>query len=228
LSAERLVLAVDTCGSSGSIALARLDGDEIVRLGERAIAGGEFASLLVPAIAELLAEAGVAVGDLAGLVVVAGPGSFTGIRVGMAVVKAMAEAAQLPVVTVSRLALLAALGAASTSVLDAHRGQLYCGMYGLETTGAEAKEMLLTAGEINALGGLTGKRAGRVAVCEETVAQLLEELCGEPEIVRVAGPTAYDALKFSAEKWRGSEFADVATLDGYYLRGADAKVSGRL
>jgi tRNA threonylcarbamoyladenosine biosynthesis protein TsaB len=215
------VLAVDTCGAIGSIALGTLVGDELTRLGEATIAGGEFAALLVPAIAELLAEAGVAVGDLAGLVVVAGPGSFTGIRVGMAVVKAMAEAVELPVVTVSRLALLAALGEASTSVLDAHRGQLYCGMYG---EGPEAREMLLTAGEINAAGGL----AGRVAVCEETVAQLLEELHGEPDLVRVAGPTAYDALKFSAAKWRAGEFADVAALDGYYLRGADAKVSGRL
>jgi tRNA threonylcarbamoyladenosine biosynthesis protein TsaB len=183
---------------------------------ERAIAGGAFAAELIPAIAEMLSGAAVKVSDLAGIVVVAGPGSFTGIRVGMAVVKAMAEAANLPVVTVSRLALLAELGKASTSVLDAHRGQLYCGMYG-----AEAKEMLLTAGEINTMGGL----AGRVAVCEETVAQLLEELHGEPDLIRVAGPTAYDALVFSTAKWRAGELADVATLDGYYLRGADAKVS---
>jgi len=138
---------------------------------------------------------------------------------GLAAVKAIAEARGLPVVTVSRLALLAELGQAPCSVLDAHRGQFYCGMYGE----GEAREMLLTAGEINAMGGL----AGRVAVCEETVAQLLEELYGEPEIVRVAAPAASDALRFSLAKWRAGELADVASLDGYYLRGADAKVSSR-
>jgi hypothetical protein len=112
--------------------------------------------------------------------------------------------------------------------------------------------MLLTAGEINAMGGLKG----RVAVCEETVAQLLEELFGEPELypgdedlspgapelhpgdedlspgapelIRVAAPTAAAALRYSLSKWRAGEFADVASLDGYYLRGADAKVSARL
>ena len=84
--------------------------------------------------------------------------------------------------------------------------------------------MLLTAGEINTMGGLTG----RVAVCEETVAQLLEELFGEPEIVRVVAPTAGMAIAHSLTKWRVGNLADVAVLDGYYLRGADAKVSSRL
>jgi hypothetical protein len=76
---------------------------------------------------------------------------------------------------------------------------------------------------MNAMGGL----AGRVAVCEETVAQLLEELYGEPELIRVAAPTAAAALGYSLAKWRAGDLADVATLDGYYLRGADAKVSSR-
>jgi tRNA threonylcarbamoyladenosine biosynthesis protein TsaB len=220
-----ILLGVDTCGPVGSIALARLEGRELELLGETQIPGGELSVSLVQGIAELLAGLGVAA--LSGIVVVAGPGSFTGIRIGLAAVKAIAEVRGGPVVTISRLALLAELGQAPYSVLDAHRGQFYCGMYG----GGVAREMLLTAGEINAMGGLTGERAGeragRVAVCEETVAQLLEELYGEPEIVRVAAPTASDALRYSLEKWRVGELADVATLDGYYLRGADAKVGAR-
>jgi hypothetical protein len=73
------------------------------------------------------------------------------------------------------------------------------------------------------MGGLTG----RVAVCEETVAQLLEELYGEPELIRVSPPTAAAALGFSLGKWRAGELADIASLDGYYLRGADAKVGAQ-
>jgi tRNA threonylcarbamoyladenosine biosynthesis protein TsaB len=214
-----MLLGVDTCGASGSVALARVRGDGIELVGEVVLAGGEFAARLVQAIADLLAGAGITVGGLAGIVAVAGPGSFTGIRIGLAAVKAIAEAAGLPVVTVSRLALLAETAKAPCAVLDAHRGQFYCGMYG---DGA-AREVLLTAGEINAAGGL----AGRVAVCEETVAQLLEELHGEPDLVRAGAPTAADALRFSMAKWRAGELADLAALDGYYLRGADAKVSAR-
>jgi len=174
----------------------------------------------VQGIADLLASSGRRVADLTGIVAVAGPGSFTGIRIGLAAVKAIAESAGLPVVTVSRLALLAELAKAPCAVLDAHRGQFYCGMYGLDG----AQEILLTAGEMNAMGGL----AGRVAVCEETVAQLLEELYGEPELVRLQAPTAEDAIRFSLRKWRAGELADVAALDGYYLRGVDAKVSARV
>jgi tRNA threonylcarbamoyladenosine biosynthesis protein TsaB len=215
-----ILLGVDTCGTVGSVALGRLSNGTIAVLGERQIAGGELSVALVQEIAGLLAEAGMAVGDLAGIAAVAGPGSFTGIRIGLAAAKGLAEAVCLPVVSLSRLALLANAADAPTVVLDAHRGQFYCGMYG----NGEAREMLLTAGEINTMGGLTG----RVAVCEETVAQLLEELYGEPELVRVAAPTAAAALRFSLSKWQNGDLADLALLDGYYLRGADAKISGRL
>ena len=215
-----ILLGVDTCGATGSIALGRVLDGRVELLGETQIAGGELSVSLVQGIADLLASSGRRVADLTGIVAVAGPGSFTGIRIGLAAVKAIAESAGLPVVAVSRLALLAELAKAPCAVLDAHRGQFYCGMYGLDG----AQEILLTAGEMNAMGGL----AGRVAVCEETVAQLLEELYGEPELVRLQAPTAEDAIRFSLRKWRAGELADVAALDGYYLRGADAKVSARV
>jgi len=218
LTDSGLLLGLDTCGAMASIALGREVDGRIDLLGETQIAGGELSVSLVQGIADLLASAGVGVGDLAGIVAVAGPGSFTGIRIGLAAVKGLAEAVDLPVVTVSRLALLAESGQACCSVLDAHRGQFYCGIY---DEGATAREMLLTAGEINAMGGLTG----RVAVCEETVAQSLEELCGEPELMRVAATSAGGALRFGVGRWQAGDFADVASLDGYYLRGADAKVS---
>jgi tRNA threonylcarbamoyladenosine biosynthesis protein TsaB len=214
---DGVLLGIDTCGAMGSIALGRLQNGALDLLGEKGIPGGELSVALVQGIADLLTEAGIAVHDLAGITAVAGPGSFTGIRVGLATVKGLAEAANLPVVTLSRLALLADEAQAPCAVLDAHRGQFYCGMYG----NGELREMLLTAGEINAMGGLTG----RVAVCEETVAQLLEELYGEPELIRVPPPTAAGALEVSLSKWRTGELADVALLDGYYLRGADAKMS---
>jgi tRNA threonylcarbamoyladenosine biosynthesis protein TsaB len=209
LNENSLLLGVDTCGPSGSIALGRVTDAGLAVMGEAQIAGGEYAASLVLTIADLLD----------GAVAVAGPGSFTGIRIGLAAVKAIAEAVSIPVVTVSRLVLLADTANAPCSVLDAHRGQFYCGLYGE----GEAREMLVTAGEINSMGGLKG----RVAVCEETVAQLLEELFGEPELIRVEAPSAAAALRYSLGKWRAGEFADVASLDGYYLRGADARVSAR-
>ena len=215
------MLAVDTCGAVGSIALGRIFEGQAELVGEATVVGGELSVSLMQAIADLLASAGAKVGDLAGLVAVAGPGSFTGIRIGLAAVKGLAEAAELPVATLSRLALLAGLAKSPTAVLDAHRGQIYCGMY---AAGETAREMLLTAGEVNAMGGLPGP----VGVCEEPVAQALEELQGDAEVVRVVAPAAWDALRFALPRWLAGDFVDVASLDGYYLRGADAKVSMRV
>jgi tRNA threonylcarbamoyladenosine biosynthesis protein TsaB len=236
---EALLLAVDTCGTVGSIALGRVADGQVELLGERSVPGGELSVSLVQAISDLLASAGAKIGDLAGLVAVAGPGSFTGIRIGLAAVKGFAEAAALPVVTLSRLALLAETAKTPTVVLDAHRGQMYCGMY---AAGELAREMLLTAGEVNAMGGLPGP----VGVCEEAVAQALEELRGGAELLpsdlhhsdmdpslggtyikRVVVPSAWDALRFAFPRWLAGDFVDVASLDGYYLRGADAKIAVR-
>lgn len=214
-----LLLAVDTCGVTGSVALGALDGQAITVLSQRTLLTGEFASGLLPAIEELLHERELTPAHLAGITAVAGPGSFTGIRIGLAAVKALAQALGIPVVALSRLQLLASLAQAPCAVLDAHRGQFFCGFYE-----NEPRELLVTAGEINAMGGLHG----RVAVCEESVAQLLEELQGSAEIVRCTQPLAADALAFSLSLWQSQDYAEITTLDGHYLRGADAKPSTRL
>lgn len=214
-----LLLAIDTCGATGSVALGILQDQAITVKSQRTIPGGEFASGLLPAIEELLKERELTPAHLAGITAVAGPGSFTGIRIGLATAKAFAEALTIPVVTLSRLELLAHLAQATCAVLDAHRGQFFCGFYG-----NQPRELLVTAGEVNTMGGLHG----RVAVCEESVAQLLEELQGSPEIIRTPQPLAADALVFSLRLWQAQDYAEIATLDGHYLRGADAKPPTRL
>ena len=215
-----ILLGMDTCGSSGSIALGRADASGLKLLGQRELAGGEVAARIVPAIAELLGESGSSAAELAGIVVVAGPGSFTGIRVGLSAAKALAEACGAPVIAVSRLALLANVSKMACVALDAHRGQVYLGIY---EPGAAAEEMLVTAGEFSALGRLPGP----VAFCEEGVAHLVDTVA-EAELWRVLTPKAFDALSFGLGRWRAGEFEDVATLDGYYLRGADAKTQAAL
>ncbi len=212
-----ILLGIDTCGSFGSIALGRLENGELVLLGEKRIEGGDFAAALVQGIADLLDEAGVGVADIRGIVAVAGPGSFTGIRIGLSTVKGLAEVTGAKVVAISRLALLASEAGTPSAVLDAHRGQVYCGLYADGT-----REMLLTAGEINAMGGLPLP----VAVCEEAVAQLIEMLL-EAEPMRVPSPTSAHALRFALPRWRAGDFDDIASLDGYYLRGADARMPAR-
>ena len=100
-----LLLAVDTSGKNGSIALARVTPgqSEIEVLEVVPLAGGAFSAQLVPQIAALLEKHGHSKSDLGGFAVVSGPGSFTGLRVGLAAIKALAEVLQKPIVAVSLL-----------------------------------------------------------------------------------------------------------------------------
>ncbi len=102
-----LTLAVDTSGRNGSVALCRGDAGsfEVLQLSE--LEGGTYSARLVPTIADLLRRANHTKAQLDLLVVVDGPGSFTGLRVGLSTVKALCEVLPKPLVGVSMLEALA-------------------------------------------------------------------------------------------------------------------------
>jgi tRNA threonylcarbamoyladenosine biosynthesis protein TsaB len=104
-----LLLVTDTSGKHGSVALARAgEGPSKVEVIEAApLVGGTFSAQLVPQIAALLARHGLAKTDIGAFVVVSGPGSFTGLRVGLAAIKALAEVLKKPIVPVSLLEVVA-------------------------------------------------------------------------------------------------------------------------
>ena len=96
-----ILLAVDTSGKHGSIALARCgpeDACEVIEVA--ALTRGTFSAELVPRIAALLDKHGFSKADIGGFAVVSGPGSFTGLRIGLAVVKALAEVLSKPIAAV--------------------------------------------------------------------------------------------------------------------------------
>lgn len=124
------VLALETSTLAGGVAL--LDGDRVV---------GEYflnvrvthSERLLPAVDRVLADAGWRPGDLEGVAVAIGPGSFTGLRVGLATAKGLAVALRVPVVGVPTLdAMAAALPFAALPVcpvVDARKGEVYCARY---------------------------------------------------------------------------------------------------
>jgi tRNA threonylcarbamoyladenosine biosynthesis protein TsaB len=112
-----LILALDTATSVATCALVR-DGDV---LGERV---SRAASVLAAA-DELLAEARLAARDLEALAVGTGPGSFTGLRIGLAAARGLALGLDLPVAGVSTLAALAAGAPGALPVVDAHRREVF-------------------------------------------------------------------------------------------------------
>lgn len=208
-----LLLGIDTCGPCGSVALARLPASGMHTLGETPLEGRTYSATLIAAIESLLTEHGARLHDVDCLVVVNGPGSFTGVRVGLSAAKGLAEGAGLRVMALSRLAVLADKAGAANAALDAHRHEVYLRLGETE---------LLAAGED--LASLTPP--AQVAVCDDGAGDLLAAAWTGTDLLRVSAPSAADALRLAAGRIAESGFDDVALLDGHYLRRSDAEIFG--
>ena len=135
-----LLLSIDTCGPLGTVALARLGGvDELTILGQTELPGKTYSAQLVPAIRHLLNHHNVTLTEIATIVVTNGPGSFTGIRIGLSTAKGLAEPTSIPILAVSRLVVLAHKTKTIAAALDASRGEFYFGDY----SACSAQETLL-------------------------------------------------------------------------------------
>jgi tRNA threonylcarbamoyladenosine biosynthesis protein TsaB len=208
------ILLIHTAGAEGSVALADTEAVPAV-VATEVLPGRSSSERLVPAVRRLLEAFGWKLGELSAVVVVHGPGSFTGVRVGVSAAKGLSEAAGVPLIAVSRLALLAASvdadGEMVHAVLDAGRGEFYYGEY----VGRRCvRERLIRGDELATV------RGGVVVVCEAKVAEALVAL--KPRVVEE--PSAGDALPLALERIGVGKFDDAATLDANYLRQTDAEI----
>jgi tRNA threonylcarbamoyladenosine biosynthesis protein TsaB len=209
------LLLIHTASGEGSVALAETELAEAV-IASEVLPGRTSSERLVPAVKKLMEANGWKLRDLAAVVVVHGPGSFTGVRVGVSAAKGLSEAAGVPLVAVSRLALLAgAVGDESGTihaVLDAGRGEFYYGKY----VGRRlVREALLSEEEV-----VAAASGGMVVVSEAKVADILSGV--QPQLV--VEPSAGDAVVFAVERVAAGEFDDAATLDANYLRRTDMEI----
>jgi tRNA threonylcarbamoyladenosine biosynthesis protein TsaB len=198
------VLAIDTCGATGSIALGRVEADAVTILAQTELAGKTYSSQLIPALREMLERQGLSVAALKAIVVVNGPGSFTGVRIGVSSAKGLAEALEIPLLAVSRLAVLAWKANADRAAIDAGRGEFYFR--------EGEREYLLGAKDIPVTD------PGPIAAFEPSAQRVFASA------TRVAAPTAEDALRCSVPRLLAQDFADVETLDGNYVRRSDAEI----
>lgn len=163
----------------------------------------------MPAIRRIFHESGLKAAQLGAIGVVIGPGSFTGVRVGLSAAKGLCEAGAVPMVAMSRLALIAGGVGENLGLLDAGRGEYFCGAY---RDGVQISEALLGAAAARAL------MDGRSAVtCEARVSDALG-------VRLVAEPGAEEMLAMVNSRVASGQFADVATIDANYLRRTDAEI----
>jgi len=213
------LLGIDTCGPTGSVALAQSINGELRILGQTVLAGRSYSSTLVASVAELLRDAGKTLSHLDAIVVVNGPGSFTGVRVGLSAVKGLADDSRIAVLAVSRLEVLAAKANVPSAALDAHRGEVFLR---IPATTTESRELLAGSLELAAISPPPLK----IALCDDSAAALLAAAWPDTEQVCVDAPTASDALALCAPRVASGERADLALLDGHYLRRSDAEIFG--
>jgi tRNA threonylcarbamoyladenosine biosynthesis protein TsaB len=218
-----MLLSLNTCGSTATVALGLIGKKGVQILGMAEIPERMSSTRLIPEIAAMLGQHKATLRDVEVIVVVNGPGSFTGIRVGLSTAKGLSEGARIPLIAVSRLALLAyaSLLPHVLAAVDAGRGEYYVGEY---RGGGKVSEMLLTAEQTVALAKEPG--AG-VMVCEESPIGGSSSACSALSLcgpVYVQSPGASEALSFALARFQAGDFDDAETLEANYLRRSDAEV----
>ena len=183
-SSDKLVLGIDTCGARGTIALSRLVDGAAELIAERELPERNESATILGQLEQLLAAGAVGVKEINIIVVVNGPGSFTGVRIGVGTALGLSAGVEARIVALSRLELLAAaLGECDASALDAHRHEVYLRMGG--------DESLANADELKRA-GLDGRR---VAVCDDAAEATLRAAVPGVMVMRAAQPTAGIAIQ---------------------------------
>jgi len=225
-----LLLAIDTSGKQGSIALARAgekssDSDDVELIETVPLAGGTFSAQLVPQIAELLTAQGFDKRDIGAFAVASGPGSFTGLRIGLAVVKALAEILGKPIAAVSLLEVCVFTSGAQGKVmaaLDAGRSDVYVGEYEIPAkAGQFPRERILTRSE------LLVQAKGWMVVTPD--AALAEAAAATGLSVSTLPPIS--AIAVARLGWRKIQSRETVTpeqLEANYIRRTDAEVLERI
>lgn len=222
------ILAIDTATHTGSVALT----DDGAVLAEYSLLSEETHSRrLLQAVDYLLARTGLVWEGIDGLAVTIGPGSFTGIRIGLATVKGLAMATGRPVVGISTLDALAANLFSTFSpifpVIDARKKEVFTAVYYPDQEGRPVKaspEMVLSPGD------LVARIKERVILIGDGVCsygQFFKEALGD-KAVFAPGPLSFirasNVAFLAAERFRSGQQDDVATLVPVYIRPSEAEM----
>jgi tRNA threonylcarbamoyladenosine biosynthesis protein TsaB len=218
-----LLLAADTSGKHGTIALARADQHNFAAIEVVPLVGGTFSAHLVPQIAGLLSRHAFSKHNLDAFVVASGPGSFTGLRVGLAAIKGLAEVLHKPIAAVSLLEVLAVSAQVEgrlLAALDAGRRQAYVGEYDVSRGHARLqRESLLNEEELVAL-------ARTQSPALVTPDQLVMDWARTHalEVSAVERPRGDLLARVGLQKLLAGETVSPADLEANYIRRSDAEI----
>jgi tRNA threonylcarbamoyladenosine biosynthesis protein TsaB len=226
-----ITLAIDTSEARGSVAVRR-DGATVAR--KMHVDGTDYSAWLLPEVERAVTEADVKMEQVQLLAVSTGPGSFTGLRVGLTAVKAWAEVYGKPIVGISRLKAMAlplkSDGLVATSY-DAQRGQVFGGLYrnALARLERVGEELVVAPAEFVAfVGGQAGtERVRWISLDPEGFGELetfRRRLAAGDSIFVSTSELATSIGVLAEESAANGEFSDPVTLDANYVRRSDAEI----
>ncbi len=230
------ILAVDTTSRAGSVAVLEALGRSAAcrLLGVVATQSDEaYSTRLFRQLEFLLGELNLTTADFDLFAVAAGPGSFTGLRVGLTAVKGWAEIHQKPIAAVSALEAIACQVQPPhepvVAVEDARRGQIYGGIYAREGEGLRrvTEDVVMSPTEFwPLLASTVGEQSFVFATT--TSGFLQATLDGSPfagrDVVPVSSTLAAAVGQLGWHKARRAETCDALTLDAHYVRRSDAEM----
>lgn len=229
-------IVLDTADARGSVAL--FENNDLIGM-EGHSTEEDYSSWLLPAVHRALKASGLSLAQLDGYGVCAGPGSFTGLRVGLTTVKAWAEIYGKLIAAVSRLAALAANPIASpefaepfvAACIDARRGQLFAALYENSSHGIQSasEESVISPSEFLAVvAKQAGARRVRWRTPDPELLQSLpewQEAVAGGHILETVQPPFADRLGHLAHrKFLAGDVTDAFSLDANYVRRSDAEL----
>ncbi len=225
-------MAIDTCDPRGSVALLR--DEEVLGLVAHE-AEEDYSSWLLPSVEEALNGAGLRMSQVEAYAVAAGPGSFTGVRVGLTTVKAWAEVYGKPVAAVCRLEAIGVQATGETRYVaafaDAQRGQVFGAVYQREGNGFRrvSEEMVISPGKfVEAAAELC--HSGKISwVSTDPEAVSGEAAWREREkrgevIAQVSAVLAPTIGRIGLRLLKEGRATDALGLDANYVRRSDAEI----
>jgi tRNA threonylcarbamoyladenosine biosynthesis protein TsaB len=223
-----LILAIDTSGKHGSIALAlaaRDSGNGVDVIETIPLAGGTFSAQLVPQIASLLSAHGFTKNHIDAFAVGSGPGSFTGLRIGLSAVKGLAEVIGKPIAAVSLLEVCIFVSGSQgklLAALDAGRTDVYVGEYEVPPTpGQDPQELLSSRSEF------LSRAKGRTVITPDSALATVSLAAGLP-VAAIAPITGADVARLGWLKIRAGETVQPDQLEANYIRRTDAEMLERI
>jgi tRNA threonylcarbamoyladenosine biosynthesis protein TsaB len=195
----------------------------------------DYSSWLLPAVGGVLHSTGLSMADVDGYAVAAGPGSFTGVRVGLTTVKAWSEVYGKRIAAVSRLEALAVQAGSGTPYVaafaNAQREQVFGAVYRRTGTGLElvGEEMVISPGKFIACavelangGGISWVSTDADCVLRDEAWKAREML--HEKIESVSSVLAPAIGRIGAAQLAAGRYTDALGLDANYVRRSDAEI----